>query len=81
MGRRNRNDACGVSCIVTETIAAVLFYVGLGLLVYGTIRVTRASIEHGRRDAAGIAMLAASIIVYAGCVVAFLHSSRRVIPF
>ncbi len=66
---------------MTETVAALLFYAALGLLVYGTIRVTRASIEHRRRDAAGIAMVALSIVLYAACVVAFLHSSRRVIPF
>jgi hypothetical protein len=64
-----------------ETLSAVLFYTGLGLLVLGIVRITRASIERQQRDPAGIVSIVASIVAFGGAVVAFVHSARRVIPF
>jgi uncharacterized membrane protein HdeD (DUF308 family) len=64
-----------------ESFAATAFYIGAAGLVFGSIRVVRASIEFQRRDRAGQIALAAGAILLCVAIAMFLHSPRGVLPF
>jgi hypothetical protein len=64
-----------------ESFAAAAFYIGAAGLVFGSIRVLRASIEFQRRDPAGVIALAAGAVLLCAAIAIFVHSPRGVLPF
>ncbi len=67
---------------MNESIAATAFYVGLAALVFGAIRLARASLERKRgRDAVGIAALALGALCFVVAVGIFVTGPRGVLPF
>ena len=66
---------------MTESAAAVAFYVGLAAFIYGLVRITTASIERRARDARGIAALALGAMLFTLSVIIFYHSPRSILPF
>jgi hypothetical protein len=59
--------------------ATVAFYLGVAAAAYGTIRVTRASIEHRRRDVLGLAALLAGIALLAASVIVHLRDPAQIL--
>lgn len=67
---------------MTESIAAIAFYVGLAALVFGSIRLARASLERRQgRDKLGIGALALGVICFVIAVCVFVTGPRGVLPF
>jgi hypothetical protein len=67
---------------VTESIAAVAFYVGLAALVFGAIRLARMSLErrHGR-DTLGITAISLGAACLVTAVIIFGLGPRGILPF
>jgi hypothetical protein len=66
---------------MTESFAAIAFYIGLAALVFGSVRLVRAALERQRRDRAGIAAIAIAGGCFIIAVALFLSGPRSVMPF
>ncbi len=67
---------------MTESFAAIAFYVGLAALVFGSIRLARASLERrSGREVLGIGALALALVCFTVAVLIFVGGPRGVLPF
>jgi amino acid transporter len=66
---------------MTESFAAIAFYIGLAALVFGSMRLVRAALERHRRDRVGIVALAIAGVCFLIAVALFSSGPRGVIPF
>jgi hypothetical protein len=66
---------------MTESVAAVAFYLGLGALLLGAVRVARARIEGQPRDRLGLTAIALALACFAIAVAIFARGPKGVLPF
>jgi uncharacterized membrane protein HdeD (DUF308 family) len=66
---------------LTESLAAITFYVGLAALIFGAVRLARAALERRSRDVPGIVSVVAGGVCFVIAVALFVSGPRGVIPF
>jgi hypothetical protein len=67
---------------MTESIAAIAFYGGLAALVFGAVRLARASLERQRhRDGLGLIAIALGAACCSIAVIIFSSGPKGVLPF
>jgi predicted membrane channel-forming protein YqfA (hemolysin III family) len=66
---------------MNESVVASLFYVSIGLLVFGLIRALRASVERKVRDVRSIVLAAIGGVGLLVAVILYLNGPRTMIPF
>ena len=66
---------------MNESVVAGLFYLSIGLLVFGLIRVLRASVERKVRDVPSIVVAGIGGAGLLVAVILYLNGPRTMIPF